>query len=135
MLEFLKMNWLTILIVLLAVGYIVYLFVTKQWAKIRELAYKSMLKLERTYIDSQGPQKFDTALNTVWLKLPFWIRLFISKEDITVRLQSWYDKAKDFLDDGQINDSIIDAKIKELSFAVVELEEIIEKEIKSIYDS
>ena len=102
--EFLVANWFILLVALLFVGYIVYLSITRQWAKLRELAYALMLQAERVYGDSEGEAKFDAVFNELYSKyIPAWLRLFISSESIKLKLQEWYTLAKDYLDNGVID--------------------------------
>lgn len=105
-LDFLAENWSAIIIIAAIAAYLIYLTVTKQWTKIREFAYQAMLLAERTFGDENGKIKFDFVVRIVHKNLPIWIRPFINEEDIKRLIQSWYDKAKDFLDDGQLNDSV-----------------------------
>lgn len=98
-------NWVGIIIVVAIVGYLVYLTITRQWTKVREFAYKSMLLAERTFGDENGKIKFDFVVRIVYKNLPVWLKPFIKEEDIRKLIQRWYDKAKDFLDDGMLNES------------------------------
>jgi len=104
--EFLMENWLTLLGALLFVGYIVYLSITRQWMKLRGLAYALMLQAERAYTDNDGQAKFDAVFNELYGKyIPTWLRLFISPESIKLKLQEWYILAKDYLDNGIVDNS------------------------------
>lgn len=87
-------------------AYIIYLSITKQWAKIREFAYEMMLCAERTFSDDQGNLKFDFVVNLVHDNLPPWIKPFIKRDSLKRIVQTLYDAAKDYLDDGIINSSI-----------------------------
>ena len=104
--EFLAENWAVISAAAIVVVYLVYLTITKQWTRIREFAYQVMLLAERTFGDENGKIKFDFVVRIVFKNLPAWLKLFIHEDDIKKLIQTWYDKAKDFLDDGQFNESV-----------------------------
>jgi hypothetical protein len=102
--EFLIANWLVLLVALLFIGYIMYLIITKQWTKLREQAYALMLQAERIFADGEGKKKFDAVFDKLYYGLiPTWLRLFISPESIRAKLQEWYNLAKDYLDNGVID--------------------------------
>lgn len=104
--EFLAENWAVISAAAIVVVYLVYLTITKQWTRIREFAYQVMLLAERTFGDENGKIKFDFVVRIVFKNLPAWLKLFIHEDDIKKLIQTWYNKAKDFLDDGQFNESM-----------------------------
>lgn len=103
--EFLSQNWLIIIVFAGVAAYIVCLTITRQWTKVRELAYQAMLLAERTFSDGDGKVKFDFVVRIVYKYLPSWIKLFFIEEHLRRIIQEWYNIAKDFLDDGIINDS------------------------------
>lgn len=105
-LAFLTENWLPIIVALVIVAYVLYLTITKQWTKIREFAYQLMLLAERTFGNDEGKIKFDFVVRVVYKNLPIWLKPFLSEEKISKIVQAWYNKAKDFLDDGKFNDSV-----------------------------
>lgn len=99
-------NWVGIVIVAAVAAYHIYITITKQWTKVREFAYKSMLLAERTLGDENGKLKFEFVARIVYKYLPLWLKPFISEEVIKKLIQRWYNRAKDFLDDGMINESV-----------------------------
>lgn len=102
--EFLLGNWLVILLGIIFAGYIIYLAVTRQWTRLRELAYALMLQAERMMANCEGKKKFEAVFQKLYYDLiPPWLRLFVPPDDIRRKLQEWYDLAKDYLDDGKIN--------------------------------
>lgn len=103
MLDFITANWLTILIVLVALAYIIYLVIKGKWNELRELAYALMLRVEKAYEENQGQEKFDKVFDLVYKSIPKWLQIFIDPDEIKAKLQAWYDVAMDFLDDGEIN--------------------------------
>lgn len=104
-LDFIFQNWLGIIVTLAFIGYIVYLSVTKQWTMVREFAYQVMLLAERTFSDENGSIKFDFVVRIVYRYIPPWLKLFVKEDDVKQLIQLWYDSAKDFLDDGNVNNS------------------------------
>ena len=105
--EFLAQNWLGVLVILSVVGYVLYLSVTRQWTRVREFAYQIMLLAERTFKDEEGQLKFDFVVAMVYRYIPVWLKIFVKEEDIKKLIGKWYQLAKDYLDDGVINDSIL----------------------------
>lgn len=105
--EFLLKNWISVVVVAVLLVYTGYLAITNQWEKIRQLAYKLMLLAERSFRNQDGEVKFDFVVRIVYRSIPSWMRIFIKEEDICGLIQKWYDLAKDFLDDGEINQSTL----------------------------
>lgn len=108
--DFVAQNWLGILIVLAAVVYILFLSVTKQWTKVREFAYQLMLLAEKNFQDGEGELKFNFVVTMVYRYIPVWLKIFVKEEDIKKLIEKWYQLAKDYLDDGEINNSILQIK-------------------------
>lgn len=106
MMEYIAQNWPVFAIGAVVLAYMIYLSVTRQWAKVREFAYEMMLCAERAFSDNQGKLKFDFVVNLVYDYLPAWMKLFVKRESLERIIQMLYDTAKDFLDDGEINSSI-----------------------------
>lgn len=104
--SFIYANWITIIVIVLAVIYIGYFVVTKQYAKIRSVAYALMLQAERILTTSPGKEKFEAVFNELYSRIPKWIRLFVSQQTLKEELQKWYDLAKDYLDDTKVNGSV-----------------------------
>jgi len=102
--DFLMGNWFVLLLGVLFLGAIVYLAITKQWAKLRGIAYALMLQAERVFSDGEGKQKFEAVFEQLYNNLiPPWLRVFVTPEEIREKLQEWYDLAKDYLDNGVID--------------------------------
>lgn len=98
-------NLIALIVVLLIVGYALYLTLMKKWVELREFAYALMLSAERLYKDYQGQEKFELVFKQVYDLIPVWLQRFVPPESLREKLQEWYDIAKDYLDDG-----IIDSK-------------------------
>ena len=97
---------ITIIIGVIITGFAIYLAITKQWANLREFAYQLMLSAEKVYDANQGKEKFEVVFNMLYKYIPIWLTGILTEEKIKAQLQIWYDKAKDWLDDGEINNSI-----------------------------
>ena len=97
--------WIMIVLAVLVVGYFVYLAITKQWTKLRAAAYALMLAVEKIYEKNEGPRKFEVVLRELYDIMPVWLSIILPDAKIREILQSWYDKAKDYLDDGNVNGS------------------------------
>lgn len=102
--EFLAGNWLVLILGVLFLGFTIYLAITKQWDKLRGIAYALMLQVERTMANIEGKKKFEAVFQRLYYDLiPPWLRLFVPPDDIRRKLQEWYDLAKDYLDNGVID--------------------------------
>lgn len=65
-----------------------------------------MLCAERTFGDQDGKLKFEFVASVVYAYLPSGLKMFVKEENIRKFVQEWYQYAKDFMDDGIVNDSI-----------------------------
>lgn len=74
-----------------------YLIVTKQWDKLRSIAYSLMLQAERVYNDNEGYKKFQNVFYELYNQMPLWMRFFLTEDYIKSQLQNWYEVAKDLL--------------------------------------
>lgn len=95
-------SWITLIILIVVVGYAIYLITTKKWTELREFAYALMLSAERLYEANQGKEKFNAVFNVFYAYIPIWLRAILTEEKIKLQLQAWYDMAKDYLKDGVI---------------------------------
>lgn len=76
-------------------------------AELRELAYKSMLAAEKKYgSNEEGTFKFSKVVNNIYDKMPRSFKEIFSQDYICRIVQEEYNKTKDYLDDGEINNSI-----------------------------
>ena len=98
---------ISIVLIVVALTIAIVLAWTGQWNKVRYMAYMLMLSAERVLDDAEGKAKMDTVCLALYSVLPWYIRKFIgSYEDFRLLLDKWYDKSKDWLDDGVFNQSI-----------------------------
>ena len=101
-------GWILIAVIL----FVIYLWTIYQksgWGAVltdlRIKAYALMLLAEKEYIKSQGAEKFQFVLCTIYGMLPKSLKIFLTKDALAKIIQRWYEQAKDILDDGTINDS------------------------------
>jgi uncharacterized membrane protein AbrB (regulator of aidB expression) len=107
MVSFLENYLLALVMAALFLGYIIYLIINKRWQKLRMIANKLMLQAEKTIVGTKkGQERFEQVLSQVYLLIPVWIRIFVSRSQFEKILQKWYELIKDGLDDGEINNSI-----------------------------
>jgi hypothetical protein len=105
--NFILNNWSTILLAFIFIAYVVFHIVTKQWSKLREMAYKLMLAIEKSISGSvAGKEKFELVFERIYSLIPLWFKLFVPPDELRRKLQEWYILAKDELDDGKLNNSI-----------------------------
>jgi hypothetical protein len=99
-------NWQITLAAIILIVWTVYLAITKQWTRLRETAYQLMLSAEKVMSTEDGQAKMDTVLEVFYnFVIPKLARSVYTKEQVRAQLQAWYNKAKDWLDDGIINDT------------------------------
>ena len=36
---------------------------------------------------------------------PWWFKFMVLEDEVKIKIQNWYDKTKDYLDDGSLNNS------------------------------
>ena len=101
-------------VIVVIVGFIValiYTYKTKgqdvMFAELREDLYKLMLLAEKKFgNDGIGAEKFSWVIEKVYKLFPSTLQFFVSQEDFEYFVQDVYDDTKDFLDDGEINESV-----------------------------
>ena len=98
--NFTAQEWITLILAVLGVGYIVLLFINQSWGKLRELAYQGMLIAEQYYHSGEGKQKFEMAFTYLWSLVPRWMKIFITEKSLREKLQEWFDLAKRKLAEG-----------------------------------
>jgi hypothetical protein len=107
MVSFLENYWMAIVVVAMVMAYIIYLVINKRWNKLRMIANRLMLQAEQTIIGTKkGQERFEQVLTQVYLLIPVWIRIFVSRSQFEKKLQQWFELIKDSLDDGKINNSV-----------------------------
>jgi hypothetical protein len=93
--ELLGTNWFVLLVAVVILCFVIYLFITKQWTKLKESAYALMLQAERVYASYEGKKKFEAVFDCLYYKLiPLCLKPFITPESVRKKLQKWYNDAK-----------------------------------------
>jgi hypothetical protein len=89
------------------VGFI--LFALFEWEKAKGIVGNLMLtakSLAKDAVLESGKEQEEWVLERAYVYLPKWFTLFIPEEVMRKLIQYLYHMAKDYLDDGVINDSI-----------------------------
>ena len=73
--------------------------------EIREYAYGLMLIAEKGFESEQGKAKMEWVIDQLYMNIPRVYKYFMERDDIEALLQVFYDELKDFMDDGQLNNS------------------------------
>ncbi|GAU79493.1 hypothetical protein [Fusibacter sp. 3D3] len=94
---------------MIAVAGAVFLFVLLKWQQVKVVLFRLMLtakSMAKDAILSSGKEQEEWVLKKAYQHLPIWITLWISKETMRKLIAYLYQVAKDYLDDGLINQSI-----------------------------
>lgn len=94
-----------VLLVLLAVLF----YAIFEWQRFKAQSYALMLQAKRLAKDTvlkSGNEQVDWIVNKAYQFLPKTWTVFISKERMRKIVYYLYHKAKDYLDDGEVNNSI-----------------------------
>ena len=90
MLEFLKDNWLFVLIALVTTGVLVYLLLSKKLS-----AYKLMLWAEKEFSTEEGKRRMDEVLKMFYAKcVPSVLKWYLTETKVRALLQYLYDGFK-----------------------------------------
>lgn len=87
----------------------VVLFALFEWKTFKEILYALMLQAKRFAKDkvmNSGKEQEDWVVTKAYIYLPKWITMFIPQETMRKIIKWLYDRAKDYLDDGKLNNSI-----------------------------
>ncbi len=92
---------ITVSLAITSIVCVFYLFMTKQYDKIRKIAYQLILQAEKSYTNGNFKMNFvvDTIYNTYF---PPWLKIFVTKDDLKAQLQIWYNEIREYLQDKQI---------------------------------
>lgn len=87
----------------------VFIFALFEWEKFKSILYALMLQAKSLAKDAvlrSGTEQEKWVLDKAYLYLPKWITAAIP-QDVMRKIISWlYNRAKDYLDDGKLNNSI-----------------------------
>jgi len=102
--DFIFTNWE--LCAAIAFGFIAILVLVLmgRWAILRGIIYKLMLTAEMLFNSGEGTKRFEAVLNALYIKYPILI-LLLSENKLRATIQGYFNKAKDWADDGTINGS------------------------------
>jgi len=106
MIDFILSNFQTVAGLVLAIILIIYAIFTRQWSLLQLAAYRLMLSAEWLMATRPGKTKMNVVYEEIWSLMPVWFKLFVNEITLKQKLQEWYDLAKDYTDDGTINQSI-----------------------------
>lgn len=87
----------------------VFIFAMAEWGKFKKLAYSGILNaksLAKDYVLKSGKQQEDWVVKKMYQYLPKAFTRFISEENMRRAVHYLYHKAKDYIDDGKINNSV-----------------------------
>jgi len=98
MIDFLLANIAPIGSGLVALILIIYALATRQWMILRSAALSLMLSAEKLMATEEGKAKMELVLAAVWDQAPRWVKKFYDKNKLRLKLQEWYDIAKDMLE-------------------------------------
>lgn len=95
--DFIINNLEAVIGVLVALVLIAYAVINKQWSMLQVGAYRLMLSAERLMKTAEGKKKMEEVFKAVWMKIPKWLKRFVTEKTLREKLQQWYDLAKDDL--------------------------------------
>jgi hypothetical protein len=104
--DFILQNWATILIIVLAAAWGIFLAVNKKWDELRLIAYKLMIRAEKTITGTKrGQERFEQVFQQIYSLIPSWLQFFLDEVTVREKLQEWYVHIKDAFDNGMIDGS------------------------------
>jgi hypothetical protein len=97
---------ITVLVLLAAAGYCIYLAYNKKWEQLRVMAYHLFVRAEKEIIGTKkGKERFNWVADNIYLKMPPWFRAMVTREQLEEKLQQWFTllwiELKDLLDNGK----------------------------------
>ena len=101
--EWLQANWLPLLIlVLVVIGFIIYLIYLSKKKGLRQVALKAILIAEEKWNTTTGKERLQIAVDYVYDYIPSYVKIFLSKELLNKILadfiQKVFDEVKKVLD-------------------------------------
>lgn len=101
--EWLQANWLPLLIlVLVVIGFIIYLIYLSKKKGLRQVALEAILIAEEKWNTTTGKERLQIAVNYVYDYIPSYVKIFLSKELLNKILadfiQKVFDEVKKVLD-------------------------------------
>ena len=101
--EWLQANWLPLLIlVLVVIGFIIYLIYLSKKKGLRQVALEAILIAEEKWNTTTGKERLQIAVDYVYDYIPCYVKIFLSKELLNKILadfiQKVFDEVKKVLD-------------------------------------
>ena len=101
--EWLQANWLSLLIlVLVVIGFIIYLIYLSKKKGLRQVALEAILIAEEKWNTTTGKERLQIAVDYVYDYIPSYVKIFLSKELLNKILadfiQKVFDEVKKVLD-------------------------------------
>ena len=93
--NFLILNWDSVLIVLVAIALICFLIWKGQKSIVYQMIYKIVTELEKQYGGGTGSLKLAAAIDILYPKLPKVIKWLVNAETLTKWIEDGLTKAKD----------------------------------------
>lgn len=97
MIEFILANMTEVISLLVALFFLGYAIITKQWGLVKSSALSFMLSAERLMKTKNGQRRMEEVYISIYARLPLMFRKFITEEKLQELLQKWYDEGKDAL--------------------------------------
>lgn len=95
--DFIVNNIETIGTLIVAFFVVVWAIWTRQWGVLQAAAYKLMLSAERLMATKEGKEKMEVVYAAVWVRVPKWLKKFVTEKTLREKLQDWYNIAKNSL--------------------------------------
>lgn len=92
--NFLLANWDSVIIVVLALGGVIFLIVKKQYAILDRIIFALVTEAEKQYGGGTGAVKLAAVIDWVYPKIPAVIRLFITAPQLTKLIERVLAEAK-----------------------------------------
>lgn len=98
--KFLASNWLLLAAIIVLIIYLVIRIKKGQWEELRADAYRLMTLAEQQIIGTKkGRQRFDRVVTELYnAYVPGWMKPFVSKQFISMKVQQWFYDIRDILD-------------------------------------
>ena len=93
-LNFLAANWDSVLVVAVAIAFVVFLIVKKQWGLLDKMLFALVTWAEREYGSGTGNLKLAAVIEKVYPHIPAVIRLFVSTTTLEKMIENALAEAK-----------------------------------------
>lgn len=93
--KFLAVNWDSVAVVVLAIAFIVFLIVKKQWGLLDKMLFALVTWAEREYGGGTGNLKMAAVIEKIYPHIPAIVRLFISAAALEALVEKALAEAKE----------------------------------------